>query len=293
MRPRPSVLLVPVLLVSMLLLTTLPACRTLGSSGSEWVAVETSTGRVVTLDEMADELAGRDVVFLGEEHDNDTGHRLQIELTERLLARRPRLAVSMEMFELDVQPVVDDYLDGRRPEASFLADSRPWPNYPEHYRPAIELARRERLAVLAANVPRPLAARVSKEGLGSVQGEAFIPRTVHNAPGDYRDRFAGAMGGHGSGFSPEAMERFYTAQCLKDDAMAESIADLLGLSPDTQVVHWCGKFHSDFGLGTVERLRLRRPGVSVGIVTMRSGSRDPALIDDELRRSADYVWMVP
>ncbi|MEO6709009.1 MAG: hypothetical protein ABI054_07975, partial [Planctomycetota bacterium] len=45
-----------------------------GSSGGSWIAVDTTSGKPVDLDEMARNLALCDVVFLGEEHDQDIGH---------------------------------------------------------------------------------------------------------------------------------------------------------------------------------------------------------------------------
>src|SRR5262245_51421631 len=149
------------------------SCASLSSPGSEVRLVATASGATATLEAAADDLATFDAVFLGEIHDSDAGHRVQLELTELLLVRRPDLVLSLEMFERDVQGALDDYLAGRSDEAAFLAAARPWPNYREHYRPAVELVRARRLPVLAADVPRPLAARVVEEGPTAVLGEPF------------------------------------------------------------------------------------------------------------------------
>jgi len=256
--------------------------------------VDTLHGSTVDLDAMADVLAGADVVFLGEYHDSDLGHRLQLELTELLLERRPGLVISMEMFERDAQNQLDLYLGGGLDEATFLERSRPWPNYREHYRGAVELARREGLRVLAANCYRPLASRVAKQGRWSVVGDPWVAQSIDAGPGRYRDKFVGLMGDH-AGQMGSALDDFFAAQCAKDDTMAESIARELA-SHDAApplVVHWCGAFHSDEGLGTVERLVARRPGVKVGLVTMvRTSSRGRGLTDEE-RGLADFVLMVP
>jgi uncharacterized iron-regulated protein len=65
-------------------------------------------------------------------------------------------------------------------------------------------------------------------------------------------------------------ERMYRAQCAKDDAMAESIADYLATNPHRQplVIHCNGNFHSDYGLGTVTRLAQRVPLAQSAIVSM-------------------------
>jgi len=268
----------------------LPACR--GLAPAPWRAIETESGREVTLAEMADDLARFDVVFLGEEHDNDVGHALQLELT-RALGERRALALSLEMLERDAQSGLDLYLSGAIDEQAFLARARPWPNYAEHYRPAVELSRERGWPVIAANCYRPLAAQVAREGLAGVAGDPWGARWVDAGEGPYRERFTAEMGEHAKDMGSK-LELFFAAQCLKDDTMAESIARFLEAAgePRPLVVHWCGKFHSDFGLGTVERLSARRPDLAIAVVTMvASEDRARSLTDGE-RRAARYVWLV-
>ena len=76
------------------------------------------TGKELTLPQLADELASRDVVFFGELHDNVAGHQAYAELARLLVNRRNDLVIAMEMFERDVQGVVNDYLRGRIDEAT-------------------------------------------------------------------------------------------------------------------------------------------------------------------------------
>lgn len=276
-------------------LALLPGCATVGdwfALGPDWVAVDTRSGETVTLEQMADELAAADVVFLGELHDSPVGHGLQTELLALLAERRPEIVLSLEMFERDVQPELDRYLAGEIGEEAFLADARPWPRYAGDYRPAVEWARAAGRPVLAANVPRPLAKRVAEEGLGAVVGEPHVPHFVDHADGEYRERFDATMSGHG-GVDEDSMTRYFAAQCLKDEVMARSIATALrGEHRGALVVHLCGKFHSDFGLGTVERLRRRAEELDVALVSMRRGSRDPASLSDEDRAAAEFLWLV-
>ena len=254
-------------------------------------------GGQTSLAGMVEELAAADVVFLGEEHDNDVGHRLQLETVRALHAVRPDLVLTLEQFEADVQRPLDLYLAGGLSEEEFLASSRPWPNYAEHYRPLIEYARACGIPVIAANVPRPEARRVAYEGLEVSEELPHAPWSVWVEEAEYADRFAAAMGRAHMAEDDDGLRNWFAAQCIKDDKMAESIVRAItagradGGNP--LVVHLCGRFHSDYGLGTASRVLRRRPTLDVRVVGMVSGpDLERELEGDELL-IGDFVWRVP
>lgn len=257
--------------------------------------VRTPGGETVSLARAAAELAGADVVFLGELHDNTEGHAVQLALTRALADLRGDLVISMEMFERDAQRRLDLYLRGALDEEEFLAGVRAWGNYREHYRGAVELARERGYPVLAANVYRPIAARVARKGLLAGLGDPWAARRVDASDGEYRRRFEEVMTGD-HGVEPEVMDRVFAAQCMKDDTMAESIADALAAAgePRPLVVHWNGRFHSDYGLGTVERLRRRMPELNIAVVSMIADEDiDRDLEGDELDQGHFVILVRP
>ncbi|MDA7980625.1 MAG: ChaN family lipoprotein [Pirellulales bacterium] len=226
----------------------------------------------VSIRDAAEELARRDVVFLGEEHDSTPGHEMQLALIRDMHKERADLVISMEMFERDVQGVVDDYLGDRIDEEEFLKHARPWPSYADHYRPIIEYAKEHGVDVIAGNVPRRIASEVAKGNAPATADAVYIARQTSAPEDGYWENFQGAMSGHGGTDNGDAVRLFYQAQCLKDDAMAEAIVDYLAVHPHRQplVIHLCGKFHSDGGLGTVSRLVDRSPLLQVGVVSMET-----------------------
>ena len=60
--------------------------------------------------------------------------------------------------------MLDAYLKGEVEEENYLAQSRPWPNYKEAYRPVVEFAKTHELSVVAASIPRPAAAAYAGRG---------------------------------------------------------------------------------------------------------------------------------
>jgi len=244
--------------------------------------VQASTGATVSFRTMADAAAQTDVVFFGEQHDDDETHRAELQLlTEIGNRKKGKVVLSLEMFERDVQPVLDAYLAGTLSEADFRAQSRPWPNYVADYRPLVELAKARGWRVIAANVPRRLASIVSRRGLAAVDSlsaadRGFVARELSCPKDKYYENFIAVMGGGhgGAGGAPTAgatrspTDLFYEAQCVKDETMAEAIvaAQTAG-GAGTTVIHYTGAFHSDYGLGTASRVTRRLPALKTLVVS--------------------------
>ncbi len=260
---------------------SLPASRVIPTSGYRIVSASTRTD--VTQAQLLDRVSHADVVFFGEQHDDPETHRAEFETLAAIGKLGRPVVLSLEMFERDVQPVLNDYLAGRISESDFLAHSRPWPRYATDYRRLVELARANHWPVIASDVPRPFASAVGRKGLAALDtlpsAERLNAARELSCPiDDYHARFMDSMHSHstGSGGKPEpgdslptAMaERFYLAQCVKDETMAESIVKARLAAPSNAiVVHFDGAFHSDYRQGTVARVRRREPSWNIVVIS--------------------------
>jgi uncharacterized iron-regulated protein len=256
---------------------------------------------------MLADLARADVVFVGEQHDDPNTHRLERAILEGLARRRQGVIVALEMFERDVQPPLDDYLAGKISEDEFLKAARPWPRYASDYRPLIEFARAHRWPVVAGNVPRRYASQVAKSGLAALDAlpgseRQLIAAQIKCPLDDYYQRFAESMNSHpvpqapGQAAPPPAeqramVERFYYAQCIKDETMAESIARARegAGEPSPLIVHFNGAFHSDYQLGAAARTRQRLRQAKVLVVSVVPVDDLDAVKPNEYRQRGDYV----
>ncbi len=272
--------------------------------------VFTGTGDSASLDDIVAEMGRHQVVFIGEAHDDPTGHMLEAELLQRAYqtfrparsngeASRP-VALSLEFFQRDVQPVLDEYLAGLITEAAFRADSRPWPRYETDYRPLIELAKARGLPVIAANAPRRYASRVTLHGRESLydlspEALATLAPLPYGQPSDaYRDQWIRVISevmqeeGRKCGLpipepepgeepvqapapvgSHDTMGNQLHSQALWDATMAYWISDHLAREPDALVLHMVGAFHVARGTGTPEHLEAYRPGTTRMIIVVR------------------------
>lgn len=244
---------------------------------------DNARGAFTDFEMMLADVARADVVFVGEQHDDVNTHRLELAILEGLARRQERVIVSLEMFERDAREPLGHFLMGHMAEDEFLKVSRPWPRYKTDYKPLVDFAIAKKWDVVAANVPRPIASEVSKGGLKVLDAKTGDDRTLFArdlqcpTDDDYFKRFGEAMGGHPGDETKtvaekrETTEKFYFAQCVKDETMAESIAEAYTAAAAAGrpvVVHFNGAFHSDFTAGTASRAARRLPGRRVVVISV-------------------------
>ncbi len=223
------------------------------------------------------EAAGKsDVIFFGENHDDAVAHFLQAEFFRKMqenFGAKRNITLSLEMFERDVQIVLDEYLKDLITEKKFLDDSRPWNNYKTDYRPLVEYAKQNRLAVIAANAPRRYVNMVSRGGretLEKLSPEAkkwLAPLPYAQASEQYARKFTALM--DGAGGDNHDVSKILDSQTLWDATMAFSISEFLKKQKNALVVHLNGSFHTENRLGTAEQFLKLNPKAKILVVTIR------------------------
>jgi uncharacterized iron-regulated protein len=251
----------------------------------------TNKAYILSIEQGFDALMEYHVVFVGEGHGSRVAHQAESMILAGLLERDSNLVLALEMFERDVQDILDGYLKGEMSEDEFLDRSRPWPEYQEDYRPLVEFAKSKGIPVIAANVPRRAAASVSMSNdispgvLGS--DVIYLPERLYSDSEEYHERFMATLGKMSSAgpmkrLNPEAL---YKAQVLKDAVMADSLRSFL----DRRILFCCGHFHSDYHLGIPYQLGKNHPELNIAVITMASVV-EPLPMKDR-SRVADFIWI--
>jgi uncharacterized iron-regulated protein len=265
-------------LLSLLFLTLL-SLTALGQElpATNYKIYSTSAQKTVTPDDIINDMAGADVLFFGEEHNDSTAHYLEFALFKKLSEKYPqKTALSMEMFQTDCQLVLNEYLAGFIREKNLVADARTWPNYKD-YKPLVELAKTNHLPVIAANAPTRYTNMVTRSGLDilkqlDTQAKSYLaPLPIDTATGAYYDKFAQIMGGHAS---MPGMQ-IYQSQNVWDATMGWSIAKFLKSHTGFKVLQLNGGFHSEEKLGAVAQLKKYAPKARIlNIATYADDSFD-------------------
>jgi uncharacterized iron-regulated protein len=268
-------------------------------------------GREASLDDIVAAVDGVDVLLVGEEHGNRVGHRLEEAMlrgvVERLRGTPRWVTLSMEMFERDVQYIVDEYLAGVITEDHFLDSARPWEDYATRYRPLVELARAEGFPVVAANAPRRYVNRVTREGPDALSNlgplaRFYMPPLPYPGPSAaYRAQWDSIMAaalasmpegpeGAPSARSYAGSENALHAQALWDAAMGHAIVEAMDVAPGAVIVHFAGSFHVERGTGIPERIEDYRSGTRVATVVMtRPDDGDLTWRPDQHTDLGDFV----
>jgi uncharacterized iron-regulated protein len=258
--------------VTLLLLSTVSTFAQVQTSHYKIYSV--ARAREITLDDLAGDMNNADVLYYGEEHTDSIGHLVEYALLEKLAAKYPaRVALSMEMFETDCQPVVNEYLKGLIREHNFLVDARAWRNYID-YKPLVEFAKNGKLDVIAANAPARYTNMATRLGLGSLSrldaaGKAHLPPLpIDTATGRYYQKFVAVMGGH---TNMQGMQ-IYQAQNLWDATMGWSVAQYLKVHAGCKVLEVNGGFHSEEKLGAMAQLKRYAPQAHAMNIAALSGT---------------------
>jgi uncharacterized iron-regulated protein len=261
------------------------------------------TGKEVSLDTIIKDMDHYDVLFYGEEHNDSVTHFLERSIYELLYARfNIKLALSMEMFDRDVQPVMNEYLGGYIREKNFLKDARVWSNYRD-YKPLVEFSKDKKLDVICANAPSRYTNLAGRKGPSALAGlpnaskSFFAPLPYDTATGKYHDKLM-EMSGHSPTTDTAKTKvpimsmggfNLVVAQSLWDATMAYSISEYRKKYKGKKVMQVNGRFHSDEGFAVVRQLKKYSPKTKVLIISTGPDENFPNIDWAKHKGNGDYI----
>ena len=269
------------------------------------------TGDEISWATMLSRMDGADVIILGEQHNDATGHAVQLAVVEDMLDQSDgQGGVALEMLERDEQVLLDDYRDEIIDAKTFvkLSESTSWAgkgSWAAWYQPIIDAALERDAVVIAANAPRRYVRLARTGGWDKLDELDASRRVLVDRPdtpmtGAYRDRFIELMGGHSNPDSDlddtsqanaklealELAESFFRSQQVWDATMAASVSIALRQS-GPPVILLVGRFHSDSEGGTPNQIKRICPSAKVVTISL-----EPACDDVEFNSDlpqADFV----
>ena len=291
-------------------------------SSPAWAAeptITTAQGTILDRTLVINGLIDQTIIYLGETHDSSADHQIQLEILQEFHKRRPNLSIALEQFQRPYQRVLDDYQQGKLTEAQLVTNSEyetrwgfPW----SLYEPLLQFAKTNNLPLIALNTPSEVTRKVSRQGLESLTftDRRFIPplSTIQVGPESYRDRIqkvytemhpAKSITPSGSipnGSDPSSTDlnksqrftRFFEAQVLWDETMADRIAQAVQQNPDRLIVVLVGQGHLFYHDGIPNRVarRLKNKSIKQTTILLNPDPSGPPLEPTTKQPIGDILW---
>lgn len=250
-----------------------------------------SKGKRTDYAAMLAEAKRADVILFGELHDNPMCHWLQRELTQDLVNEmKDKVVLGAEMFEADDQIALNEYLAGKITDKTLKDEVKLWNNFPTDYKPLLDIARKNKLKFVAANIPRRYANLVYSRGLQALDSIdtdakkwiAPLPMKYDSTLRCYKEIWENA-GGHGGQNLPKS-------QAIKDATMAHFI--LKNWSKGQVFVHYNGAYHSNNHQAIEWYLKQQNPSLKVMVISSTEQEKTDVL-EEESKGAGDFIICTP
>jgi len=279
---------------------------------SEPFIIDLYMGEPVPQDVMLDDLSAVRIVYLGEIHTIARHHGLQAEILRGLSDRELKLAVGMEMFSRESQPILDRWQTGNQSVADLIMElgREHWTNL-QDYEKVLTLARERHVPIVGLNARDTLVRKVAHSGLDALteSEKREIPEGVEKI-NPLQDRLLRLRLRVHKAFEKASLDRIVLAQALRDETMAETVSGFLDSSEGKNrlMLVIAGSGHVNYGFGIPERVQRRNPLPHRIVMPTESG--ELVLTEAEKRQSvpvyitheelrfiptpiADYLQAVP
>lgn len=200
----------------------------------------------IKFEQMLKDLKSANLIFVGETHDREEHHRLQLDVVKELKESGVLLAVGFEMFTAENQNEIDQWVAGKLPLDDFIKVyyknwNFPWPLYKDIFL----YVRNHKIPSIGLNLPPEITRKVAKSGFSSLsdkEREKLPPEISCNVSEQYMRFIRRAYSIHQHG--RRQFMHFCEAQLLWDQVMAHNLVNLLKKNPNRTVIVITGNGHA-------------------------------------------------
>ncbi len=234
------------------------------------------TARRAAFEEMLEEIAEADLVYVGGNRNFPEHRLLQLRILEYLLDRGRLHGVALLDFTRVLQPRLDAHAKGGDAGGIVLGP----------YQELGDFARKHRLPMLALGVETEVEMKVREGGLAALSEDQkrSLP-AVRTDDAEHRKLFD-TLARHGS-------DREYVVHCMVEDVAADGITRWFRSAPEgAQLLVLCNRIHVADRHGLPERTKERIGLKYRTVVAVGEGER-AAIEPVSALAHADFVWITP
>ena len=191
-----------------------------------------------------------DVIYVGEMHGDRNNHEYELDLIRGMIRRGMHFAVGWEMFDQSQQTDLDRFnqhkltLDDLVTQTGF---EKSWGKYSPLYAEILRTTGKSRVRNVALNAPASLAHKIARGEPFSAEERNEVPTGFTVPTGAYQN-FVQMLGDH-PGMEGSDLSRFFAAQNLWDQTMAQSILRFRQKNPKMKLLVLTGRGHVKGGFG--------------------------------------------
>jgi uncharacterized iron-regulated protein len=282
-------------------------------ASSQALLVDILMGEPVTMESLLDDLETVRVVYVGEIHTIARHHAFQEILLRGFAERKPKLALGMEMFTQDQQPILDRWHKSTEDISALVKDlgGERWTNLND-YRDVLLAARELHIPIVCLNASGTVVHKVARKGLDGLTSEerASLPADLKERINPLNDRLLRLRLRVHKAFQGMSLDRIVLAQAVRDETVARGIVRFLQSAEgqDRAMMVIAGNGHLNYGFGIPDAVKREMDVASRIILSSESG--ELVLSEQEERQSvpititheelrfirvpiADYLHMAP
>jgi len=221
------------------------ACFTRVCAGGDILRVR--DGAVISFDRMIREISNADIVFVGEVHDVQAHHDMELRIIKSFHESGTPLSVGLEMFRSDSQKDLNSWVSGSSSLEQFLPSyydnwRQPWPAY----RGIFLFAREHRIPLVGLNIPSDIIKAVARSGfiaLNTEQKQKLPPGISCDIDPTYMQFIRKAYADHAQQEDRQFLN-FCEAQMVWDKSMAWNLIEYHKKHPGKTTIVLSGVDHA-------------------------------------------------
>ncbi len=263
--------------------------KDLSESFEKDTIISAETGKPISFEELVAELNAGQVIYVGEQHTDQSHHQIQLKIIKAVFQEHPSMAVGMEMFDHSYQNVLDMWSGGELDEKTFLRKVHWYSNWRfsfSLYSDILNFVQDNHIRLVGLNIPSHIPAKIRVGGIENLRDDEkkHLPQSIDTSNTAHRDYVRQVFNQHHHHFKGGVdFEDFYTVQAVWEDAMAEAVAE--NLNGNAMVV-LAGNGHIQYKYGIPDR--------AFGITGASFRTVFLAGVGDEVDLNiADFIWVTP
>ena len=263
---------------------------------------DSTTGDVISADDLAARLRNTRLLLIGESHTTADFHRVQLRVIRALHDAGRTVMIGLEMFPYTEQPSLNHWSAGLLTETGFVTLSRWyefWGYHWNYYRDIFLYARDNRIPMYGVNTPRSVVTAVRQKGIANLSDadKQRVPPHIDVDNPDHLAFFQASMDDDNSvhGHMPESMlKSMQAAQATWDASMAYNSVNVLKTAPaDSILVVLVGSGHVAYGVGIEHQARQWFQGKITTLIPVPLQDSEGKPVSAVRASYANFVWGIP